>query len=107
MAKEQSKIRIKVKAFDHKMLDKAVRQIIETAERTGAMVAGPIPLPTKIDKITILKSTFKHKDAREQLEMRTHKRLMDITGFSSKTMDELQKLDVSAGVDIEIKMIAV
>lgn len=99
------KIRIKVRAFDHRVIDQAARAIIEAAERTGAMVAGPIPLPSKIDKMTINRSTFVHKDAREQFEIRTHKRLIDITETTSKTVDSLTNLNLPAGVDVEIKMI--
>jgi len=99
------KIRIKIKAFDHRVIDQAARAIIEAAERTGAMIAGPIPLPTKIEKITVNRSTFVHKDAREQFEVRTHKRLIDITETTSKTVDSLTNLNLPAGVDVEIKMI--
>jgi len=100
------KIRIKIKAFDHKVIDETGKLIIETAERTGAVVAGPIPLPTKIEKFTVNKSTFVHKDAREQFEMRTHKRLIDITEVAPKTIESLQSLSLPAGVEIEIKMMA-
>lgn len=103
MAKQ--KIRIKVKAFDHKVIDEATKLIIDTAEKTGAIVMGPIPLPTKIEKFTVNKSTFVHKDSREQYEMRTHKRLIDITETTSATIEELSSLSLPAGVDIEIKMI--
>ncbi len=103
MAKQ--KIRIKVRAFDHKVIDQAVSQIIETAEKTGAIVIGPIPLPTKIEKFTVNKSTFVNKNARDQYEMRTHKRLIDITETTSATIEELSNLSLPAGVDIEIKMI--
>ncbi|MFA7277849.1 MAG: 30S ribosomal protein S10 [Candidatus Gracilibacteria bacterium] len=102
----QQKIRIKILAFDHKIADESAKLIIETAEKTGAMVAGPIPLPTKIDKYTVNRSTFVHKNAREQFEMRTHKRLIDITQSNAKTIDALQNLSLPAGVDIEIKMLA-
>lgn len=100
------KIRIKIKAFDHKVIDETGKLIIDTAERTGAVVAGPIPLPTKIEKFTVNKSTFVHKDAREQFEMRTHKRLIDITEVAPKTIESLQNLSLPAGVEIEIKMMA-
>lgn len=103
MAKQ--KIRIKVKAFDHKVIDDACKLIIETAEKTGAILMGPIPLPTKIEKFTVLKSTFVNKNAREQYEMRTHKRLIDITESTPATIEELSNLSLPSGVDIEIKMI--
>ena len=98
------KIRIRLKAYDHRIIDKSAQQIIDTAVRSGASVAGPIPLPTEINKITVLKSTHVHKDAREQFEMRTHKRLIDILNPSPKTIDNLMSLDLPHGVDIEIKM---
>jgi small subunit ribosomal protein S10 len=100
------KIRIKIKAFDHKIIDDVARLIIQTATDTGAIIAGPIPLPTKIEKITVNKSTFVNKTSREQFEIRTHKRLIDIKETTSQTIDALTNLDVPAGVDIEIKMIA-
>lgn len=103
MAKQ--KIRIKIKSFDHKVIDEAARLIIETTEKTGAIVMGPIPLPTYIEKFTVLKSTFVHKNARDQYEMRTHKRLIDITETTSATIEELSNLSLPSGVDIEIKMI--
>ncbi len=103
MAKQ--KIRIKIKSFDHKVIDEAARLIIETAEKTGAIVMGPIPLPTKIDRYTVNSSTFVHKNAREQYEMRTHMRLIDITETTSATIEELSNLSLPSGVDIEIKMI--
>lgn len=99
------KIRIKVKSFDHRVIDEATRLIIETTEKTGAVVVGPIPLPTHIDKITLNRSTFVHKNAREQFEMRTHFRLIDITLSNSKTIEQLSSLSLPSGVDIEIKMI--
>lgn len=99
------KIRIKIRAFDHMVIDEAARLIIETAEKTGALVAGPIPLPTKIEKFTVLKSTFVNKDAREQYEIRRHHRLIDITQATPATIEELSSLSVPSGVDIEIKMI--
>ena len=106
MAKEIStrqKIRIRLKAYDYRIIDKSARKIIETAERTGAQVIGPIPLPTEKNKITVLKSSFVHKDAREQFEMRIHKRLIDVMDPNAKTIDSLMNLDLPAGVDIEIK----
>ena len=105
MAAKQ-KIRIKIQSYDHKIIDDSARLIIETAERTGAIVAGPIPLPTKIEKFTVNRSTFVHKNARDQFEMRTHKRLIDITESTPKTVDSLTNLSLPAGVDIEIKMLA-
>lgn len=105
MANNQ-KIRIKIKAFDHKVIDETAKLIIDTAERTGAVIAGPIPLPTKIDKFTVNKSTFVHKPSREQFEMRTHKRLIDISEVAPKTIESLQNLSLPAGVEIEIKMMA-
>ncbi len=105
MASSSQKIRIKIKAFDHKVADESTKLIIETAEKTGAIIAGPIPLPTKIEKFTVLRSTFVHKNSREQFEMRTHKRLLDITESNSKTIEALSSLSLPAGVDIEIKMI--
>jgi len=105
LAKENSKakIRIRLKAYDYRIIDKSARKIIETAERTGAQVVGPIPLPTEKNKITVLKSSFVHKDAREQFEMRIHKRLIDVMEPNAKTIDSLMSLDLPAGVDIEIK----
>ena len=102
MAKQR--IRIRLKAFDHKILDQSAQQIVETAERTGAVVAGPVPLPTRIERFTVIRSPFIDKDSREQFEMRTHKRLVDILDPSSKTVDALMRLSLAAGVDIEIKM---
>lgn len=106
MAKEEAstRIRIKVKAYDHKVIDKSAAQIVETAQRSGAQAVGPVPLPTHIKKITVNKSTFVRKDAREQFEMRTHKRLIDIINPTPKTIASLTELDLPAGVDIEIKM---
>ena len=100
----QQKIRIRLKAYDHRVLDQSVRQIIDTAERTGAIVVGPVPLPTKIEKFTINRSTFVNKDAREQFEIRTHKRLIDITDHTPTTIESLQNLNLPSGVDIEVKM---
>jgi len=100
------KIRIKIKAFDHKIIDATSKLIIDTAERTGAVVAGPIPLPTNIQKFTVNSSTFVHKNSRDQYEMRTHKRLIDITEVAPKTIESLSNLALPAGVEIEIKMLA-
>lgn len=102
--KTAQKIRIKLKAYDHRIIDKSARMIIEVAERTGASVSGPVPLPTEINKVTVLRSPHVHKDSREQFEMRTHKRLIDVIEPTSKTIDSLMSLDMPAGVDIEIKM---
>ena len=104
MASKQ-KIRIKVKSFDHKVIDETAKLIIETAEQTGAIVSGAIPLPTKVEKFTVNKSTFVHKTSREQFEMRTHTRLIDITETTPKTIESLSNLDLPAGVEIEIKML--
>ena len=101
MARQQ--IRIKLKAYDHRLLDQSARQIVEAAERTGAAVAGPVPLPTSIDKFCVLKGPHIHKDAREQFEIRTHKRLIDIVQPTNKTIDALNNLSLPAGVDIKIK----
>jgi small subunit ribosomal protein S10 len=98
------KIRIKLKAYDHKSLDQSAARIVETAKKTGAEVSGPIPLPTEKQIITILRAVHKYKDSREQFEQRTHKRLIDILSPSPKTIDALMKLDMPAGVDIEIKL---
>lgn len=102
-AKIQS-IRIRLSAFDHNVLDEAASKIIETAERSGALVHGPTPLPTKIRKFTVQRSTFKHKDARDQFEMRTHRRLIDLSETTFKTIESLQSLSLPSGVDIDIKM---
>ncbi len=99
-----SAIRIRLSAFDHNVLDEAAGKILETAERSGAIVHGPIPLPTKIRKFTVNKSTFVHKNARDQYEMRTHRRLIDLTETTLKTIESLQSLSLPSGVDIEIKM---
>ena len=104
MASKQ-KIRIKIYSFDHKVIDETAKLIIDTAERTGAIIAGPIPLPTKIEKFTVNKSTFVHKTAREQFEMRTHSRLIDIREAAPKTIESLSNLSLPAGVQIEIKML--
>jgi small subunit ribosomal protein S10 len=100
---ENRKIRIRLKAYDHKLLDQSAREIADTARRTGARVAGPIPLPTKINKYTVLRGPFIDKKSREQFEIRTHKRLLDILEPNKQTLDALMKLDLSAGVDVEIK----
>ena len=97
------KIRIKLKAFDHKILDQSVGEIIETVSRSGARIAGPIPLPTKIHKYCVLRSPHVDKKSREQFEMRIHRRILDILNPTNQTMDELMKTDLSAGVEIEIK----
>lgn len=100
----QQKIRIRLKAFDHNLLDSCAEKIVETAKRTGAQVSGPIPLPTEKNLYTILRAVHKYKDSREQFEMRTHKRLIDILEPTQKTVNDLMKLDLPAGVDIEIKL---
>ncbi|HQR28861.1 MAG: 30S ribosomal protein S10 [Deltaproteobacteria bacterium] len=97
------KIRIRLKAYDYKLLDQSAGEIVETAKRTGAKVAGPIPLPTRINKFTVLRSPHVDKKSREQFEIRTHKRLLEIQEPTSQTLDALMKLDLSAGVDVEIK----
>ncbi len=99
------RVRIKIKAFDHKIIDQSTKTIIEAGERTGAMIKGPIPLPVEKRKYTVNRSTFVHKDARDQYEMRIHKRLIDILNPNNKTMDSLMSLNLPAGVDIEIKML--
>ena len=98
------KIRIRIKAYDHRVLDNAAKKIVETAKRSGGVISGPVPLPTEIEKITILRAVHKYKDSREQFEMRTHKRLIDIVNPTPKTVDSLMKLDLPSGVDIEIKL---
>ena len=98
------KIRIRLKSFDHRLIDQSAREIVETAKRTGAQVKGPIPLPTKKESFTILISPHVNKDARDQYELRTHKRLMDIVDPTDKTVDALMKLDLAAGVDVQIKL---
>ncbi|MGI6585710.1 MAG: 30S ribosomal protein S10 [Gracilibacteraceae bacterium] len=102
MAKQ--KIRIRLKAYDHILIDQSAERIVETAKRTGAKVSGPVPLPTEKEIVTILRAVHKYKDAREQFEMRTHKRLIDILNPTPKTVDSLMRLDLPAGVDIEIKL---
>jgi small subunit ribosomal protein S10 len=106
MQKDENKprIRIRIRAYDHKLIDQSAKQIVETAKRTGASVHGPIPLPTEKSKYTVLRSTFVHKDSREQFEMRVHKRLIDILDAGPKTVDSLTNLNLPAGVDVEIKM---
>ena len=98
------KIRIKLKAYDHKILDQSALRIVQTAERTGALVSGPVPLPTEIVKYTVLRSSHVDKKSREQFETRAHKRIIDIHNSNNKTVDSLSKLDIPAGVDIEIKL---
>lgn len=100
----QAKIRIKIKAYDGKVIDRSARKIIETVERAGSRVIGPVPLPTQIHKVTVNRSTFVHKDARDQYEMRVHKRLIDIVSPNPKTIEALTNIDLPAGVDVEIKM---
>lgn len=100
----KNRIRIRLKAFDHRVLDDSVRKIVDAAERTGAAVVGPVPLPTRIEKFTVNRATFIDKDSREQFEIRTHKRLIDVLDPGSKTIENLTKLDLPAGVDIEIKL---
>ncbi|MBI4032207.1 30S ribosomal protein S10 [Candidatus Berkelbacteria bacterium] len=106
MAKPDSpkqRIRIRLKAYDYRIIDQSARKILETTKRSGATVCGPIPLPTEIKKVTVLRSTFKHKDAREQFEQRIHKRLIDVLEPTAKTIDALMSLDLPAGIDVEIK----
>lgn len=107
MEKQQAsapRIRIKIRAYDHKLIDQSSKQIVDTAKRTGAVISGPVPLPTEHSKYTVLRSTFVHKDSREQFEMRVHKRLIDILQATPKTIDALTNLNLPAGVDVEIKM---
>ena len=99
-----TKIRIRLKAYDYRLLDQSAGEIVETAKRTGARVAGPIPLPTRINKFTVLRGPHVDKKSREQFEMRTHKRLLDIVDPTPQTVDALMKLDLAAGVDVEIKL---
>ena len=101
---EQARVRIKIRAYDHKIIDQSVKTIIDTVRRSGAKVVGPIPLPTEKNKFTVLKTTFVHKDSRDQYEMRTHKRLIDLVDITPKTVDLLMSLNLPAGVDVEIKM---
>jgi small subunit ribosomal protein S10 len=100
----KQRIRIRLKGFDHRLIDQSASEIVETAKRTGAHVLGPIPLPTKKERYTVLTSPHVNKDARDQYELRTHKRLMDIIEPTDKTVDALMKLDLSAGVDVQIKL---
>jgi small subunit ribosomal protein S10 len=100
----KQKIRIRLKAYDHKILDQSAAQIVDTAERTGAQVAGPVPLPTRIEKYCVIRSPFIDKDSQEQFEIRTHKRLIDVLEPNQKTINALMRLNLPAGVDIEIKL---
>ncbi len=100
---QDERIRIRMEAYDHELLDKKASEIVETAKRTGAKVSGPIPLPTRIERYTVLRSPFVDKKSREQFEIRTHKRLIDITEPTSKTVDALGRLNIPAGIDIRIK----
>lgn len=100
----KQRIRIRLKAFDHRMIDQSAMEIVDTARRTGAFVRGPIPLPTRKERFNILRSPHKYKTARDQLEIRTHKRILDIVEPTDKTVDALMKLDLAAGVDVEIKL---
>jgi len=100
----KQKIRIRLKAYDHQLIDQSANKIVETAKRSGAKISGPVPLPTRREIVTILRAPHKYKDAREQFEMRTHKRLIDILQPTPKTIDALMRLDLPAGVDIEIKL---
>lgn len=102
MAKQ--KIRIRLKAYDHRVLDESAKRIVESAERTGAKVSGPVPLPTKIERFAVRRATFVHKDSHEHFEIRTHKRLIDVIEPDDKTIDSLMRLNLPAGVDIEIKL---
>ena len=104
MAAQKEMIRIRLKAYDHQLIDQAAEKIVETAKRSGATVSGPIPLPTKKEVVTILRAVHKYKDSREQFERRTHKRLIDVVKHSAKTVEALMSLDLPAGVDIEIKL---
>ncbi len=104
MAIDTQNIRIRLKAYDHRVLDQSVREIVSTAKRTGARVRGPIPLPTRTERFTVLRSPHVDKKSREQFEIRTHKRLLDIVDPTPQTVDALMKLDLAAGVDVEIKV---
>jgi small subunit ribosomal protein S10 len=104
MAAAKNKIRIRLKAYDHRVLDQSAQRIVETAERAGARVVGPVPLPTKIERFTVRRSTFIDKDSHEHFEIRTHSRLIDVIDPDSKTIDNLTRLNLPAGVDIEIKL---
>ena len=98
------KIRIRIKAYDHRVLDNAAKKIVETVKRSGGVISGPVPLPTEVEKFTILRAVHKYKDSREQFEIRTHKRLIEIVGPSKETIDSLSRLELPSGVDIEIKL---
>ncbi len=100
----KNKIRIRLKAYDHRVLDQSAQRIVETAERTGARVVGPVPLPTRVERFTVMRSSFIDKDSQEHFEIRTHKRLIDVLDPDSKTIDTLMRLNLPAGVDIEIKI---
>ena len=100
----KDKVRIRLKAYDHRILDNAAKKIVETVKRSGGEISGPVPLPTEIEKFTILRAVHKYKDSREQFEMRTHKRLIDIINPTQKTVDALMKLDLPSGVNVEIKL---
>jgi len=100
----EQKVRIRIKSFDHKLADQAVRQIVDAVERTGAIVVGPVPLPTRIEKFCVIRSSNIDKDSREQFEIRTHKRVIDVLQPSSKTIDALSQLDLASGVEIDIKL---
>jgi len=100
----EQKVRIKIKSFDHRLADQAVRQIVDAVERTGAIVVGPVPLPTRIEKFCVIRSPNIDKDSREQFEIRTHKRLIDVLQPSSKTIDALSQLDLASGVEIDIRL---
>ena len=104
MVGDNQNIRIRLRAYDHRILDQSAAQIVETAQHTGARVSGPVPLPTEIAKFTVLRSPFIDKDSREQFEIRTHKRVLDIVDPTPQTVDALMKLDLAAGVDVEIKL---
>jgi len=104
MSADNQKIRIRLKSFDHRLVDRSAAEIVETAKRTGARVQGPIPLPTKKERFTVLTSPHVNKDARDQYELRTHKRLLEIVSPTSKTVDALMKLNLAAGVDVQIKL---
>ncbi|MDF1654634.1 MAG: 30S ribosomal protein S10 [Coxiellaceae bacterium] len=104
VVKKNQRIRIRLKAFDHKLIDRSTKEIVETAKRTGAQVIGPIPMPTRIERYTVLISPHVDKDARDQYEIRTHKRLVDIANPTDKTVDALMKLDLAAGVDVQISV---
>ena len=100
----KTRIRLKIRAYDHKVIDQSTRKIIDTADRSGAEIVGPVPLPTEKKKFTVMKSTFVHKDSRDQFEMRIHKRLIDIFNPTPQTVDDLMQLNLPAGVDVEIKI---